>query len=67
MVYFVSAKSTTEVARDFAREHEELMTLARDLPGVATALAVQSLVDEAMPQAVMPCVAGFGYATGGNR
>jgi hypothetical protein len=43
------------------------MDRARELPGVATALEVQRLIDEALPKEVVPLVAGVGYATGGNR
>jgi hypothetical protein len=59
--------ASTESVRDIQREHEELMALARELPGVATALEVQRRVDEAIPKGVGPLVAGVGYATGGNR
>jgi hypothetical protein len=63
----MTASMPTETPRDLQQEHEELMSRARELPGVATALEVQRLVDEAIPKAVMPLVAGVGYATGGNR
>ena len=64
---YAGCVTSSAVAADLQRDHQELMDRARELPGVATALEVQRLIDEALPKEVVPLVAGVGYATGGNR